>query len=303
MNALRAVLYQPDVNLVLRSTLRILKPLLPEAFRLHPSGSVKIRWEGRDLFVIQTNPTSFISRQLFYDGAENYEYSRLFYELARDCRRFYDVGANLGYYSLLTCAASPQAEVIAFEPTPGPLAYLQKNLAINGYTNRAKVVAKALGERAGRVEFYEVVNPKFPNMANLSGEHHMGTKTLPSVRSFQVEAITLDQYCSDVPGEAPDLIKIDTEGAEAMILRGGRRTLVEHRPIVIAELLFNRIESEIQAAMSDLGYAFFHIRGNRLEPAAELVRTADNGVRNVCLVPAESVDRVRPFIRVNRESE
>ncbi len=299
MNALRALLYQPHINGVLRSILRLLKPLLPEGVRLHPSGRVKIRWEGRKLFDIRTNPTSFISRQLFYEGAENYEYSRFFFELARGCRCFFDVGANLGYYSLLACAAEPGAQVVAFEPTPGPLIYLRNNLRLNGFGQRVSIVDKALGEQSGRVEFYEVVNPKFPNMANLSGEHHMGTKSLPSVRPFQVDSITLDQFCSDYPDRTPDLIKIDTEGAEAMILRGGRRTLELHRPIVIAELLYNRIESEIQEAMSGLGYYYFFIRGNALEPVSDLVRITDNHVRNVCLVPEEFVDKVQPFVLIS----
>jgi hypothetical protein len=60
--------------------------------------------------------------------------------------------------------------------------------------------------------------------------------------------------------------------------------------------LYNRIEAEIQDAMSGLGYSFFHIRGNALEHVKELVRTSDNNVRNVCLVPDEFVEKLQPLI-------
>lgn len=253
-------------------------------------------WEGRPLFRIRTNPTSYIGRQLYYEGAENYEYSKAFSGIITRSRCFFDIGANLGYYSLLARSLNPKIRCAAFEPSPGVLEYLMDNIRINGMDRSVKAFRLALGDSVGTTRFHEVRNPKFPDMANLSGEHHIGTKNLARTRRFEVQMATLDSFCREHPEFEPDFIKIDTEGAEALILKGGRRTLEEARPLVVAETLFNRLEGELEDFMGGLGYRFFNACPEGLREVGQIRRTADDGVRNCFFVPEGKEDWI-PLVR------
>ncbi len=75
------------------------------------------------------NPTSYGSKQLFWHGHQGFEASLfpLFVDLIRDASVFFDVGANIGYYSLLASVYNPSIEVHAFEPLPAPFKYVGLN--------------------------------------------------------------------------------------------------------------------------------------------------------------------------------
>ena len=127
---------------------------------------------------------------------------------------------------------------------------MQANVELNKLSNRVVVEPLALSNFKGEIEFHQIVNPKFPNIANLSGEHNIGTKkNLPS-KKVRVKTLRMDDYASDI--DSIDLMKIDTEGAEVEILKGGLETIKEHQPIIICETLFNKNETEIDLGKSCL---------------------------------------------------
>ncbi|MCR9141046.1 MAG: FkbM family methyltransferase [bacterium] len=123
---------------------------------------------------------------------------------------FVDAGANVGYYTLVAAnLVGKTGRVFAFEPEPESFAILKRNVELNGLTN-VVVEQKALSNEAGTLKLYLAAENK--------GDHHVLDRgeELPFV---EVEAVTLDNYFRDDP-RGVDMIKIDTQGAEAIILQG-----------------------------------------------------------------------------------
>jgi FkbM family methyltransferase len=129
-----------------------------------------------------------------------------------------DVGANVGYYTLLAArSVGPTGKVYAFEPDPEAFALLEENVRLNGLTN-VVTIRKALASEAGTMTL-------FRNPAN-RGDHRLYDPD-GGRNGILVEVTTLDAELGDVRGIA--LVKIDTQGAECSILDGARQLLARER--------------------------------------------------------------------------
>jgi len=160
-----------------------------------------------------------------------------------------DVGANVGLFTLRQ--ALHGAHVYAFEPDPDAFSRLQRNVAANRTPGRVDLFHRALGERPGR--------------ATLARSHGtVLTRVLPDARG-EVDVVTLDQVVGDLGLPAIDLLKLDVEGDEANILRGGARALAVTRRVVMEyhgpELLDQATAVLAGAGFTRLGsrppYAYF----------------------------------------------
>lgn len=130
----------------------------------------------------------------------------------------YDVGANVGLYTLLASRAiGPSGRVFAFEPLPRNLGYLRRHLAMNRIAN-ALVVPAAIAERAGSIGFSEGQNPSTGRVDTSAG--------------LQVPAVSLDAFVYEHGHPPPAVIKMDIEGGEVAALRGAGRVLHEARPVL-----------------------------------------------------------------------
>ena len=136
---------------------------------------------------------------------------------------FVDVGANIGYFTLL--AASLGARVIAYEPTPAVFERLRQNVALNAFDNVALVNA-AVVDQPGLLALYE--SPDDPEANNLFGDGN---------HSVKVPAVSLDDDLATRGVEKVDLLKIDAEGAEPLVLAGAVKLLGEvPSPAVVIEV-------------------------------------------------------------------
>jgi FkbM family methyltransferase len=130
----------------------------------------------------------------------------------------YDIGAQAGFYTLLfSCLIGASGRVIAFEPSPRELSFLLRHVAMNHLEN-VTVIAAAVSAHAG--------------IASFSNDRGATMNALGDRGSLMVSTIALDS--ADLP--PPSLIKIDVEGAEAMVLEGARDTLRRARPVVFVAL-------------------------------------------------------------------
>lgn len=140
---------------------------------------------------------------------------------------FLDIGANLGFFSLLASnRVGPSGIVHSFEPVPAQYSHLVENLRRNGVTN---VTAQpfALSDREGSMDF-------FVSKTWNSGVHSLFA--LPDSERTKVEVHTLDAYLASHKVRPPDLIKMDVEGAETLVLRGAAGLLrASHRPFIVLE--------------------------------------------------------------------
>lgn len=140
-----------------------------------------------------------------------------------------DVGANIGNHSLwLAVVCGMQVE--AFEPLPDNLAQLRRNVGLNQLDHRVRVHPVALGSHNSTAEHTG------------RGRLHTGTGDL-MVR-------TLDSYqLSDVA-----LLKIDVEGMETEVIRGGMDTITRDRPVIYAEAWDDAYRAATGALLEPLGY-------------------------------------------------
>lgn len=139
---------------------------------------------------------------------------------------FLDVGANVGYFSLLLANAAPELRVISLEPNPPIAALLAESIGRNHLDARISLHRVAAADTAGTLQFG--VDPVNTGHSRLANEHHVG--------SFSVETIVLDDWLpSRLDGRRLALVKIDVEGAECRVLRGMSALLAEHRPALLVE--------------------------------------------------------------------
>jgi FkbM family methyltransferase len=165
----------------------------------------------------------------------------------------YDVGANLGFFSvLLARLCGPTGSVYAFEPVAGNAAMIRRNARLNRMDN-IRVLNVALSRTDGRGE--------------LILAHHVGGAVLAeagvppdAAGCVVVQTRVIDTLVERREIEPPDIVKIDVEGAEMDVLQGMRAVLRTRSPIVVLEL-----DDEAEAAcegkiaacgsfLGDLGY-------------------------------------------------
>jgi FkbM family methyltransferase len=136
-----------------------------------------------------------------------------------------DAGAYLGYYTILASRiVGPEGQVFAFEPDPGSVLWLSRNVSANQCGN-VVVVSKALYDRAGKMRWRS--HPTDPSRNSLAAR-------AGSVDTMEIDCVTGDAAIA-VP--SVDLVKIDVEGCEPQVLRGMVQLLERSPdPILIVEL-------------------------------------------------------------------
>ena len=157
----------------------------------------------------------------------------------------FDVGAHVGFYSLLASRlAGPQGRVVAFEPLPRNVELLERHVACNGASN-VLVVRAAVGERTGQERFDDKGDP---SMGALAAEGEL------------VDLVCIDDLVEEGKVPPPRLVKIDVEGAESRVLEGAAATLAKHRPAVLLAAHGWKQWSECSRRLTDLGYSVRLVR-------------------------------------------
>jgi FkbM family methyltransferase len=169
----------------------------------------------------------FIGRAIVLTGEYEPYVARHVRAMLRPGDTFVDIGANVGYFTLLAASlVGPEGTVIAFEPSPDNCRLLRRSLAQNGLTN-VRLVEKAVAEAAHAVSFSG--GGADSNARILRAEEVQGREE----HFAHVEALTLDEALQGQP--RVDLIKMDIEGAEPRAWQGMQGVLRQHRPVIISE--------------------------------------------------------------------
>lgn len=289
------LIYHEKVNWLLRNTNKLISALVP--FKIPPSGIIRIKTKEGRVLRMHTNQSNFLTKLVFWYGYENFEYTPIFNALVKKISTFYDIGANIGYYSLLAATTNKSIKVVGFEPAKGPLNYFRKNVLLNNFS-QIKVEAVALSDKNGEINFFEISNPKYRYLEyNLAGESNTaGNVSNRKYTVNQVQTITLDDYAEINHETKIDLIKIDTEGTEHLILNKAEKVLSEMKPIVICETLFGRNENELESIFSKHGYLFFNHTSKGLVKTDSIKRITDNGVSNCFFVHPSRIALISEFV-------
>jgi FkbM family methyltransferase len=178
---------------------------------------------------------------------------------------FFDVGANVGIYSALHARLWSDASTVAFEPTPHVAESGSAITKENGLAIQWERVA--VSDTAGEATLYLSARSDASNSLERKHRQPKGVVTVPTV--------TLDDYVSS-SGLVPSVVKIDVEQHESAVLRGGAKLLEMRRPVVVAELLPNRGDSEVvQSLLAGHGYHARHI-----SPPAGAAAAAEDDLRD-----------------------
>jgi len=229
---------------------------------------------GRDLHTTMRTPFGTIraildlsddlSRIWHYWGYFDYEpgVTRLLYKLLPDKTCVFDVGANIGYYTLLMAQAlRGRGEVHAFEPAPIVSSALERNASLNDLRNLVMNPC-ALADRDGRMDLFLPADGAWTNASLI--EHFT-----PQSQRIAVQAMRFDSYCRREAIDHADLVKLDVEGAELSVLRGMGELLLKWRPDIICEVL-EPFANELEGFFAATPYRKFLITDERLEPASRL---------------------------------
>jgi FkbM family methyltransferase len=177
----------------------------------------------------------------YWLGSYEYAKQKRFEEVVRANQVVFDIGAHVGFYTLLAAVlVGPQGRVVAFEPLPRNLIYLQAHLALNRVTN-VTVIEAAVSDRQGVSLFDEGAD-------GFTG--HISTGT----RGVEVPTVTLDELVWHGVVPRPDCIKIDTEGAEASVLAGAEQVLATYHPVVFLATHGGVLHEQCTEFLRRLGY-------------------------------------------------
>jgi FkbM family methyltransferase len=165
---------------------------------------------------------------------------------------FYDVGANVGFFTLVGARlVGPMGRVVAFEPVPWCAHAVARNIELNGFAH-AQVREQAVGDADGRERLLVVGEASWSHLES-TGRH-------ADVRDeIDVAVVALDSLVAAGAIPPPDVLKIDTEGAELQAIEGARETIARHRPAIVCEL--HDTNTAFVALMDDLGYRTTNLDG------------------------------------------
>ena len=128
-----------------------------------------------------------------------------------------DVGANVGYFSMLCRELYPKSKIYAFEPIPKTFDCLQKNFEKDMNT---EVFNLAVGNKKG------VLKMSF-------NEENSAISTVNDRGNIKVKSVTLDSFCKERNIDSIDILKIDTEAYESFVLSGAKNILKKVKYILM----------------------------------------------------------------------
>lgn len=199
---------------------------------------------GRYKMIVDTSDVG-LSSHLLLDGYWEMWLTELLADLVKPGMKVVDVGANLGYFSLLMAdLVGPEGQVHAFEPNADLARRMTQSLAINGFENIATVHEQALSNTEADVLL--VVPTDEPKNAHLlPADHPVSGDAATESRLLRTRR--LDSY-SDL--HDADIIKIDADTSEEAIWHGMSAILRKHRPLTIV-LEFARVRYADPGAFID----------------------------------------------------
>jgi FkbM family methyltransferase len=166
----------------------------------------------------------------------------------------FDVGANIGYISLMTARLSaPDGRVFSFEALPANVARLEQNRALNHLEERIVIRQAAVVAASQPVTFFMHHSGAMGKAEGSAGrnEHYE--------HSITVDGLALDDFVYSEKNLKPDLIKLDIEGGEGMALAGMPRILSEARPIFLIELHGEQAARQVWEQLTAHRYSLYRM--------------------------------------------
>jgi FkbM family methyltransferase len=186
--------------------------------------------------------------------------------VSKDCLLFADIGANAGFYSIAVRSTNPGCEVVSFECNPRVREIFIENIKLNEL-DKITIRQEALSDKSGQAILHVPVltgsgGGSLQNLHPEEGEPQKVSVSLIPLDSLKLKGI--------------DLMKIDVEGAELSVIRGGITSITNSFPTIFIELLrkwmrpFDSSPSDVSKLLTELGYLIFEVSDQVLRESSEV---------------------------------
>jgi len=216
-------------------------------------------------------------------GAE-FRLTRLMLKILREDEIFYDVGAHVGFYTLLASAISQSGRIYAFEPNPYVYRVLKDAVAKD---SNIVALPYAVSGRTGVIEL-KIPLSAYTALSSIREVHRWAHRFQrwalgideKRVKRIKVPSTSIDSFVSKTR-DPPTFIKIDVEGAEDLVVRGAKRVIEEHRPKISMEIWRipgetpHKRAAEILYSLGCKSYAITS-EGNLVKDDFEKLRSREN---------------------------
>lgn len=226
-------------------------------------GEVKVQSRKEEIIMLcKRNDKRLVPLEIL--NFKNYEgdYFDFYLDLIKKTNIVFDIGANIGWYSLSAAKQNKKTKVYAFEPIKETFDYLIKNIRFNQLKN---IIPNNIGlsNKNSTASFF--INPVHFGSASEKKITENNTKRI------KVDLKKLDDYCQKNKINKIDLVKCDVEGAELFVLKGGIKVIKNLKPIILIEMLrkwskkYNYHPNDIIELMKSLNYLCFTLEGRKLK--------------------------------------
>ncbi|MFT3980979.1 MAG: FkbM family methyltransferase [Ferruginibacter sp.] len=180
---------------------------------------------------------------------------------------FFDVGANVGNYSLMLQQYFPAAVIYSFEPNPSSFKRLQSRFAGNANIH---LLQKGLGAEQADLTMYSYGLDDASEHASMNKDVMKELHEAGEAVSFTVPVDTLDAYCRSNAVDTIDFLKIDVEGFELEVLKGAKE-MISRKKIGLIQFEFNEMNVYTRVFLKDFyellpGYSFYRLLDKSLLP-------------------------------------
>ncbi len=213
-----------------------------------PANMLKVRLKGEVDICVPRN-LDLISPYVLLEQEDWFEDEAPFIRrLLRSGDKVVDIGANYGVYSLTAAkAVGDGGHVWSFEPASETAAHLSQSIAANGFKN-VTLIQAALSNREGQAQL------------SLSGQSELNTLQGSAAGSETVSLTTLDAWAAGAGWPKVDFMKLDAEGEEGNVIRGGENFLRRASPLVMFEIKHgSKLNLALQGQLTELGYAAYRL--------------------------------------------
>lgn len=195
-----------------------------------------------------------ICKDFFLYGIRERECTRIFKKELEDGIKVMDIGANIGYYTLIVASiVGDSGKVYAVEPEPKNFEILKKNIELNSYKN-VELYNMAIGDENGDGLLVESGYSNLHRVAKTSDYQKMSTE--------RIRIVTVDEFLGN---RLIDFIKMDVEGFEYYIIKGMTKTLNKNMPLklfieVHPENIRNYYGESVETMLEILSSANFKLK-------------------------------------------
>lgn len=191
------------------------------------------------------------------------EDSEMLYKLVKNNDVIFDVGANIGWYSIHLSKKLNGAKIYSFEPIPETFSKLKRNVELNKIDN-INIVNIPLSDKVQNLTFYYS-----PSATGASSSVNISEES--DIKKLDCTTDTLDLYVTKNNIERIDFIKCDVEGSELFVFQGGIESIKKHSPVIFTEMLrkwavkFNYHPNDIIYIFKNMGYNCYYSSSGSLK--------------------------------------